>query len=75
MLDNNFNVKKKNEGNGMFIQEININKEFLAYTCSSKHVKEKQSCHVRCHQHNCKEKQIKIKHFSIFDHPSNYEKK
>ena len=32
LLDNNFNVKKKkkNEGNGMFIQEININKEFLA---------------------------------------------
>ena len=29
MLDNNFNVKK-NEGSGMFIQDININKEFLA---------------------------------------------
>ena len=30
LLDNNFNVKKKkNEGNGMFIQDININKEFL----------------------------------------------
>ena len=30
LLDNNFNLKKEEEGNGMFIQEININKEFLA---------------------------------------------
>ena len=74
MLDNNFDVKE-NEGNDMFIQEININKEFLAWTCSSKHVNEKQNCNVICHKHICKEKQIKIKPLSIFDHPSNYEEK
>ena len=28
-----------------------------------------------CRQHNCKEKQIKIKPLNIFDHPNNYEKK
>ena len=38
-------------------------------------MKENQSCHVICHLQNCKEKQIKIKPLSIFDHPRNYEKK
>ena len=41
-------------------------------------MKKKQSCHVICHQHDCKERERerekKKKHLSIFDHPSNYEK-